>query len=127
MLKKTLNFFRFGTYIDLCYHSRLFFHFLKNKTGVGLKLENTRTGAPLLKDCATSADKPRYFHLTSHKKIRSKFESLPRKDLQSLSASRRVIMPHRREDTGMAPARLRISSWTGVHCTQVIPGTLNPW
>ena len=30
-------------------------------------------------------------------------------------------MPQRREEMGMAPARLRISSWTGVHCTQVIP------
>lgn len=45
----------------------------------------------------------------------------PRNDLQSLSASRLVIIPHRLDDTGIAPARRRISSWTGVHCTQVIP------
>jgi hypothetical protein len=34
-------------------------------------------------------------------------------------------MPQRRDDTGMAPARRRISSWTGVHCTHVIPKPTN--
>lgn len=47
----------------------------------------------------------------------------PRKLLQRRSASLRVIMPHLRDDTGIAPARRRISSWTGVHWTQVIPKT----
>lgn len=46
----------------------------------------------------------------------------PRKLLHNLSASRRVIMPQRLEETGMAPALRRISSWTGVHWTHVIPG-----
>jgi hypothetical protein len=63
-------------------------------------------------------------------------ELSPRKLLQSRSASLEVIIPHllglhdhnlckakkiHLEDIGMAPARLRISSWTGVHCTQVMP------
>lgn len=37
-------------------------------------------------------------------------ELSPRKDLHNLSASLRVIMPHRRDETGIAPARLSISS-----------------
>ncbi|KAJ8417508.1 hypothetical protein AAFF_G00223510 [Aldrovandia affinis] len=40
------------------------------------------------------------------------------KDLQSRSASRLVIIPQRLDEMGIAPARLKISSWTGVHCTQ---------
>lgn len=32
-----------------------------------------------------------------------------------------VLLPHRRDDTGIAPALLSISNCTGVHCTQVIP------
>ena len=32
------------------------------------------------------------------------------------------------EEMGMAPALLSISSWTGVHCTQVMPSaTLRLW
>jgi len=38
-----------------------------------------------------------------------------RNDVTRRSASRRVIMPHRRDETGIAPYRRRISSWTGVH------------
>lgn len=45
----------------------------------------------------------------------------PRNDLHSRSASRRVIIPQRRELTGIAPARRRISNWTGVHWTHVMP------
>lgn len=45
----------------------------------------------------------------------------PRKLLQRRSASLLVIMPHLLEETGMAPARRRISNWTGVHWTHVIP------
>lgn len=45
----------------------------------------------------------------------------PRKLLHRRSASRLVIIPHLRDETGIAPARRRISSWTGVHCTHVIP------
>ena len=48
-------------------------------------------------------------------------ELSPRKLLQSLSASLLVIIPHLLEEIGIAPALLRISSWTGVHWTQVIP------
>lgn len=29
--------------------------------------------------------------------------------------------PHRLDETGMAPALLSISSWTGVHWTHVMP------
>lgn len=39
----------------------------------------------------------------------------PKKLLQRRSASRRVIMPHLRDETGIAPALRRISSCTGVH------------
>ena len=34
------------------------------------------------------------------------------------SASRRVIMPQRRDEIGIAPYRRRISNCTGVHCTK---------
>ncbi|KAH9420559.1 hypothetical protein DERP_000985 [Dermatophagoides pteronyssinus] len=42
-----------------------------------------------------------------------------RNDLQRRSASRFVIIPQRRDDTGIAPARLNNSNCTGVHCTQL--------
>lgn len=32
-----------------------------------------------------------------------------------------TVSPYLLEEMGMAPARLRISSWTGVHWTQVMP------
>lgn len=48
-------------------------------------------------------------------------ELSPRNDLHNRSASRLVIIPHRRDETGIALARRRISSCTGVHWTQVIP------
>lgn len=36
-------------------------------------------------------------------------------DLHNRSASRLVIIPHRRDETGIAPARLNSSNCTGVH------------
>jgi len=60
---------------------------------------------------------------TSNTKSSGSFggEVSSRKDRTSLSASRRVIIPHRRDETGIAPALLSSSSWTGVHWIQVIP------
>lgn len=45
----------------------------------------------------------------------------PKKLLHNLSASLLVIIPQRLDDTGIAPALLKISNWTGVHWTHVIP------
>lgn len=54
---------------------------------------------------------------TSKEKVSGNFggSASARKDLQRRSASRLVIMPHLRDDTGMAPARRSSSSCTGVH------------
>ena len=51
--------------------------------------------------------------LTSKAKFSGSFGGAlsPRKLLQSLSASRLVIIPHLREVIGMAPARRNTSSW----------------
>ena len=60
---------------------------------------------------------------TSKAKVSGNFggAASDRNDLHNLSASLFVIMPQRLDDTGIAPALLNSSNWTGVHCTQVIP------
>ena len=60
-------------------------------------------------------------NLTSKAKFSGSFggELSPRKLLHNLSASLLVIIPHRREDIGIAPARRNISSYnqnTGIIC-----------